>query len=281
MLSSVPERIQGSVHRVHRRLRRLSIISRVTTRAASLIRTDKLVQPNGDLTIVYNAVSPPPSRLVSQTSHDGGDHFDAPATIATAEGLPVPSMKTGLDLCPVGLEGCPASGMITTFAGAAVDPVDGELYAVWPDARFRTDGLNDILMSISTDGGASWGAPTAVSPAKSRLDHFNPAVAAYGDYVHVTYRTVRIRDGVPVWVGMRRIVSADNGSTFGREHRLGRRANLDFAAVVAPGGRKFFGDYMGLAASADAVHAVWCLPFHEHRAERAIHQTTFSAALFR
>jgi hypothetical protein len=75
------------------------------------------VQPNGDLTVVYNAEFPPPSRLLSQTSHDGGDHFDPPVTIATAEGLPVPGMRTGRD------------GLLT-LPGAAVDPVDGEIYVV-------------------------------------------------------------------------------------------------------------------------------------------------------
>lgn len=233
------------------------------------IGAQPLVQPNGDLTIVYNVQFPPPSLLLSQTSHDGGDHFDPPATIATAEGIPVPGMRTGLD------------GMVTLPA-AAVDPVDGEIYVVWPDARFRSDGLNDIAMSISTDGGASWGAPTAVSSVrKGRLDRFTPAVAAHGEYVHVTYHTVRIRDGVPVGVGMRYIVSADDGATFRRERRLGRRSNLDFAAVVDPGGLKFLGDYNGLAATADAVHAVWCRSFRERGAGESIHQTTFSAALFR
>jgi hypothetical protein len=153
---------------------------------AFTIGAQPLVQPNGDVTIVYNAFLPPPSRLLAQTSHDGGDHFGPPVTIATAEGLPVPGMRTGRD-------------DLSTFPGAAVDPVDGELYVVWPDARFRSDGQNDIVMSVSTDGGARWGAPTAVSAGRrSRLaNRFTPAVAAYAEHVHVAYRSVRVRDGVP------------------------------------------------------------------------------------
>src|SRR5262245_44170957 len=100
-----------------------------------------LVHPDGDVTIVYgiSSLSTPTILQVAQTSHDGGDHFDAAVTIGTDEGLDVPGMRTAH---PV--------------AGAAVDPVTGHLYVVWQDARFRTDSENDIVLSVSADGGASW-----------------------------------------------------------------------------------------------------------------------------
>jgi hypothetical protein len=33
------------------------------------------------------------------------------------------------------------------------------MYAVWQDTRFNPSGLNDIVLSMSTDGGARWSAP--------------------------------------------------------------------------------------------------------------------------
>jgi hypothetical protein len=65
-----------------------------------------LVQPNDDVTVVYEAYNPALAREVAQTSHDGGAHFDAPVTIGDFEGAEVSGMRTGA--------GLPA---------AAVDPV--------------------------------------------------------------------------------------------------------------------------------------------------------------
>jgi hypothetical protein len=220
-----------------------------------------LVQPNGDVTVVYEAYAPGPAREVSQTSHDGGAHFDAPVTIGTFQGDAVSGVRTG--------EGLPA---------AAVDPVGGALYVVWPDARFRSDGSNDIVMSTSTDGGASWGSVRFVNPdgAVRRANHFTPAIAALNEAVLVTYQT-RVDDSRHI--DTRWIASADGGVTFARERRLGRQADTRFAATSG-GSDVFFGDYMGVALSADAAHAVWCSSSHA-RLGAPHHQTAWSATIVR
>src|SRR5262249_24425506 len=41
----------------------------------------------------------------------------------------------------------------------AADPHNGNLYAVWADARFSGFAHDDIAFSMSTDGGLSWSAP--------------------------------------------------------------------------------------------------------------------------
>jgi hypothetical protein len=230
--------------------------------ASSGIGALPLVRPNGDVTVVYQAYEPAPVRELSQTSHDGGAHFDAAVTIGTFRGFGVSDIRIGV--------GLPA---------AAVDPLTGDLYAVWPDARFRSDTLNDIVMSRSTDGGASWGTLRFVNQdgAVRRRNHFTPAVGAYGGTVLLTYRSRR--EG-SVRVDTRWIASADGGGTFTRERRLGRPADTRFAATVAAGVLAFFGDYMGLALSADAAHAVWCNASHP-RLAATHHQTTWSAAIVR
>jgi hypothetical protein len=53
----------------------------------------------------------------------------------------------------------------------AIDPETGDLYVVWQDARFS--GLDEIAISRSTDGGATWSAPKRVSSPTG-----NPAFTA-------------------------------------------------------------------------------------------------------
>ena len=227
---------------------------------ASGIGALPLVQPNGDVTIVYEAYSPGPAREVAQTSHDGGAHFDVPVTVADFEGTGVPGMRTG-----------------TGLPAAALDPVTGALHVVWPDGRFRTDGLNDVVLSTSVDGGGTWSAPRFVNQdgAVRRANHFTPAVAARGGIVLVGFRTLGADS---TRVDMRWVVSTDGGATFGRERRLGRRSDNRFAATS--GTDAFLGDYMGLALSADAAHAVWCTASRPP-AGGTRHQTAWSATIRR
>ncbi len=217
-----------------------------------------LVQPNGDLTVVYES-STPTLVDVAQTSHDGGVTFDPSVTISTVTGADPSGLRTG------------------ALPAAAVDPLTGALHVVWQDVRARSDGLNDILLTSSTNRGVTWSPAHVVhAPDTSRaFERFTPAVAAYGGFVHVTYRARPVIGGVPLpVVEMRYVGSADDGVTFGRERRLGRRGRLDFAANTDRG--LFLGDYMGLAAGPVAVHAVWCLPRHGAGAP-APHEATWTA----
>jgi hypothetical protein len=83
----------------------------------------------------------------------------------------------------------------------AVDPRNGNLYAVWMDARFD-GGLNqvdhdNIAFSMSTDGGASWTDPikvnqTPTSEPNDDQQAFTPSVAVGADgTVGVTYYDFR------------------------------------------------------------------------------------------
>src|SRR4029077_16005127 len=105
---------------------------------------------------------------VAQTSRDGGATFAPPVTIGTFEGHDPAGLRTG--------DGLP---------GATLDPVAGRLYVVWQDGRFRSDGLDDIVISTSSDGGTTWGPLAVVNQHISRRprDRFTPAVAAYGGAV--------------------------------------------------------------------------------------------------
>ena len=223
-----------------------------------------LVQSNGDLTIVYDQTVGAQDFEVAQTSTDGGLTFGPPVTIAEFLGAGDPGLRTG---------GLPA---------ATVDPTDDAMYVVWQDTRFRSDGHNDVVISASLDGGATWSPPARVNgsdPAGQVLDHFTPDVAAYGAVVHVTYRTRDFAGKKPSqFVDQRYIVSADGGASFGGELILGPPTDLKYAAVVT-GGRAFLGDYFGVVADADVAHAAWTVATFEKNAR--YHQTLWSGAILR
>src|SRR5207249_3238341 len=122
-----------------------SALVTVSSATARTLGAIPLVQRNGDLTVVYDDYTSF-EQEVSQTSHDGGRTFDPVAKIASFEGGSLPDIRSG---------GLPA---------AAADPATNDLYVVWQDGRFRSDGLRDIVLSRSTNGGADWSALVRVNP---------------------------------------------------------------------------------------------------------------------
>ncbi len=235
--------------------------------AAKAIGVLPMVEPNGDLVLVYDDFGTGQDVLVSQVSHDGGVTFDPEVKISGLREALEYHVRTG------------------ALPSAAVDPVTGRLFAVWQDQRFRTDGHNDIVIARSSSEGAHWSHVKRVSPGQTAagtgfLSAFTPDVAAFGGVVHVSYRTRDDSGPVPSnFVQERYIVSADGGKTFGGELSIGPRANLRYAAISGQT-QAFLGDYMGVAATADAAHLVWCVARRTANGAQ-FHQTTWSATIVR
>jgi hypothetical protein len=202
-----------------------------------------IVGPGGGLTVVYIAPDPGQRRrLVSRTSHDGGASFGTPVDVGPMRSRPSRGLRAA------GVE------------EAAADPVTGTLFLVWEDAANREDGLNDVVLSRSLDGGASWTPPTVVNLdlSGSGTDHLQPAVVALDDQVRVVYFTRTGSGGRPSRsLQLRSISSSDGGVTFAGERTIGPPADLRFAAVVRPGRTRFVGDYVGLALSPESFIVVW------------------------
>jgi hypothetical protein len=229
-----------------------------------------LIHPDGSVTVVYDNFVPNPANPsqakdfeTAQTSHDGGVTWSAPVAIGQFLGSEVPGMRTG---------GLPA---------AAIDPTSGHMYVVWQDTRFNPSGLNDIVLSMSADGGRTWSALQIVDPKVAGLDRFTPAVAADAGAVHVTYRT-RGANGKAASVSEDYIASADGGKTFGFEHQVGPPGVLRWAAVSneSPPPVAFLGDYMGLAATSRTAELIWCLPAKPPLSGQ-FHQTAWGATVTR
>ncbi|HEV8558861.1 MAG TPA: sialidase family protein [Actinophytocola sp.] len=216
-----------------------------------------MVQRDGSLTVVYDQVIGTADVENSQTSRDGGLTWSAPVTVGEFRGSGVPGMRTG---------GLPA---------AAIDPSTDRMYVTWQDTRFNPDGLNNIALSVSRDGGRTWSAPAQVDPRVAGLDRFTPDVAAAAGAVHVTYRT-RAQNGTASTVDQNYIASVDNGRTFGFEHTVGPASPVQWAAL-ASGTAIFYGDYMGVAATPRFAALVWNVSARPPITGQQFHQTTWTA----
>src|SRR5207245_11196843 len=94
------------------------------------------------------------SKQVVAVSHDGGLTFSRPITIAHFTDIqdPIPGANFRTD----------------SFVSAAVDQGSGAVYAAW--ARRGASGSGEIVVSKSTDGGATWSSPVVASRAADRSE---------------------------------------------------------------------------------------------------------------
>jgi hypothetical protein len=135
---------------------------------------------------------------------------------------------------------------------AAVDPATGQLYAVWGDARFTGGQFNQVVISTSGDGGATWSAPSVVSTSTTRPS-FTPTVAVNAaGTVGVTFYDLR-----NLAAGNTTTLPADywlktsprGGAGFGGEVHVAGSFNM----MVAPNaGGLFLGDYEALGTAGTA-----------------------------
>jgi hypothetical protein len=220
------------------------------------IANQVVVRPSGEMfqffTEILNTAPGGLVNLAYKVSTDHGGHFGSLQRIGqiSSDGTLTPDRRE-----PV------RDGSI--LFDLAVDPNNGNLYAVWQDRRFAN--IEQVAFSMSSDGGLSWSSPIRVSqtPAnrnKLREQAFIPSVAVAGNgVVTVTYYDFRFdeRTGGELtdhWA----IFCANNcGSTSSWSDEV-RLTATSFDMLLAPvAGGHFLGDYMGLAASGTVVRPVF------------------------
>lgn len=135
----------------------------------------------------------------------------------------------------------------------AVDPVTGNLYAVWQDTRFN--GIEEVAFTMSTDGGFTWSAPVKINQTPVNMVNplreqaFLPSVEVAGGVVGVTYYDFRNDDASGELADHWFVYCEDNCSdpaNWGGELRL-TDASFDYLPAPFAGGL-FLGDYVGLAS---------------------------------
>ncbi|MDQ4491536.1 sialidase family protein [Sinomonas sp. ASV486] len=169
-------------------------------------------------------------------STDGGTTWTAPQVIAQLNTVGVTDPNTGAAV---------RTGDI--IPEPAIDPATGQLYVVWQDSRFNGGHYDEVAISTSADGGATWSAPAQVN-APHGAPAFTPSVRVANGTVGVTYYDFR-----SLAAGNTSTLPTDywftslpaGGVSFGNEtHLYG-----PFDMMTAPNARGFFtGDYQGLAA---------------------------------
>src|SRR5262249_46713961 len=190
-------------------------------------------------------------------SNNGGADWSAPVIGPAVEAMPVTDPNTG---APV------RDG--ESILDATVNPINGNLYAVWADGRFSNFTHEDIAFSMSIDGGLTWSNPIKVNQTPTNIpagdqQAFTPTVAVNSaGTVAVTYYDFRNNTGGPGLPTDYWIVSAGAGSNFtnpaswsGNELRLTNASfNMENAAPTSRG--YFLGDYQGLQAAGTSFYAL-------------------------
>lgn len=117
----------------------------------------------------------------------------------------------------------------------------------WDDGHFSKGQYEEVALSSSSDGGATWSTPVQVSSPQGRAA-FTPSVAiSSAGTVGITYYRLRETASgsttLPADYWFR--ASTDGGATFGQElHVVG-----PFDVHTAPlAGARFLGDYQSLQA---------------------------------
>lgn len=139
---------------------------------------------------------------------------------------------------------------VRTGAGlleVGVDRSNGNLYAVWEDARFSGGSHNDIAFSMSTDGGLTWTAPVKINQTTNNAAAFTPSVEVAADgTVGVTYYDFRNNTpatGAPTDYWLTHCHTACTNPANWSETHVGGPFDME----IAPVARGFFlGDYEGL-----------------------------------
>jgi hypothetical protein len=159
------------------------------------------------------------------------------------------------------------------FPSVAVDRNNGNLYAVWIDARFSNFQYNSIVLSMSSDGGFTWSAPVQVNKTPNTVppidrQAWNPTVAVAADgTVAVSYYDFRNNTPAPgaltdYWLAYCH-PSPTAPATDAANWSEVRLTDASFDLEQAPTrffGAFWLGDGEGLAAAGNDFVAVWAMP---------------------
>lgn len=239
------------------------------------IGTMPVIQPNGDLTVIFDTSTepaPPVSQPESEGQNVGSDNIVA----ATAVGAGM--VPTGSPLAfspPVTIESYLGNSVRLQRAGtlptAAIDDKTGRIYVSWEDGRWRKNTPNaspenDIAVSWSDDGGVTWTPATKVNPGKGggRKDHYNPMLAVGPDgSVRIGYleRKEGASEGdFSPFVNTYFQQSTNHGKTWSTPLHVNRnKSDVRFAAFSRGGA--FFGDYNQMAAAGSWTYITRCVAY--------------------
>lgn len=225
-----------------------------------------LVLPGGDLAVVFKAFYVlPQSSTYAIAIASGAGTVPTGGPLVFGPAVPIAKDQAGAEIRTQR-----AAGNVPT---ADVDPDTGRIYVAWTDARFRDDGVNDIVIA-SSDDGYTWTEPKRVNPGPSddHLDHFAPWLVVGNDGgVRIAYRTqqeaedpARVSPFVDTWYQQ----SSDAVASFSPPIRVNTKIRSDVRFAATAQNRAFFGEYAQIAAAGSWTYVARCEAFPLTAAER-------------
>ncbi len=199
--------------------------------------------PDGRVAIIYwnfgesgysggDTPAPGPEAIDMVLSNDGGVTFGAPTLVTTVARYDQPSIRNGVFL-----------------PSATTDRTTGTLYLVYQG--LDTASLPRIFFTKSTNAGASWSAPIAVTDNPG-TGVFNAAISASpdGQTLTVSFYDQRDSGGNTFLCNLYLAQSFDGGATWQPNIRLTSvTTNASLAPLTSSG--YMLGDYLGIAETTD------------------------------
>jgi hypothetical protein len=189
-------------------------------------------------------------------SADGGATWTKPKVIAALQTAGV-SDPNNLDPATDAPPAPSRTGDI--IPESEIKPITGQLYVVWQDSRFNGFTNDEVVISTSNDGGATWSAPELVNVHTGQPAYDPSVYVNAAGVVGVSYFQwpSTVSGNEPTKLLIRHSTSPGSsaaGPSFGGASVLDGPFN-NLAAPVAGG--YFLGDYMGLVANASGF-----IPFY-------------------
>ena len=151
-----------------------------------------VVMDNGGLGIAISTLSAGVETNPDEPDEGADNHVFILAPTAGRTPFPAPlQFLPPIQIASNGSNGTVAQRASEGLLAAAADPNRGTIYVVWDDGRFRSDDVNDAVISRSTDNGQTWSQPARVNggPKDDKINHYNVTVAVGEDgKVYVDYR---------------------------------------------------------------------------------------------
>jgi hypothetical protein len=185
-----------------------------------------------------------PTKMLVQTSSDGGQTWTAPVLAATIHDTP-------FQLRPDRFRNF-------SLPAFATDPAaSGWLYLAWADEQ---QNQANIMLASSGDSGQTWSTPVQVNddPVGDGANHAQPALAVAPDgVVSVSFFDTR-NDPTHHLLDVYLAQSTSHGMTFLPNVRVTTQSiDPSLGTPLDGSGTPFFGDYQGLAADNLFVHLLW------------------------
>jgi hypothetical protein len=225
------------------------------------------VTPDGTVVDIFDhvkgsGVNVPSFQISIMRSTDHGETWSAPIKVSEERSAPVFDPDTG---DPV------RAGTFLPDIAADLDPSSpgyGNLYAVWADSAFNARNksqlgrYNDVVFTMSADGGLTWTPIVAIDEAPPGVQAFTASVhVAAGGTIGVSYYDFRSNTAHPdtlptdhwlIHCHFGNGVDCTDPADWSETHAAG-----PFDMRQAPVARGFFvGDYVGLTSVGDTF-----LPF--------------------